>query len=191
MPGRLPKSPAVCWSSAVFSTRRQFLYSAIFGSLNAICSGAAFRTMKIGASAGSIPNLPASDSTAELPPRTVAPLLDNEFVKAVRDRFGVEFPDYLDSSDTRSSELVPTDADADPETDPARVRMGKVEVLTRSLDIMSEALARYQTASHPLDLLIRIPRKAARTLEFHKAAELIAIGRSLTAAALDQLPERV
>lgn len=123
--------------------------------------------------------------------RNVAPLLDNEFVKAVRDRFGVEFPDYLDSSDTRSSELVPTDADADPETDPARVRMGKVEVLTRSLDIMSEALARYQTASHPPDLLIRIPRKAARTLEFHKAAELIAIGRSLTAAALDQLPERV
>lgn len=121
--------------------------------------------------------------------RNVAPLLDNEFVKAVRDRFGVEFPDYLDSSESRSAELVPTDTATD--ADPARVRMGKVEVLTRSLDIMTEALARYQTASHPPDVLIRVPRKSARTLEFHKAAELIAIGRALTAAALDQLPERV
>ena len=118
--------------------------------------------------------------------RNVAPLLDNDFVKSVRDRFGVELPDYLDGPDARTGELVP--ADADPA---ARARMGKVEVLTRSLDIMQEALARYQTASHPPDVLIRVPRKSARTLDFHRSAELIEIGRTLTAAALDQLPERI
>ncbi|HMS77111.1 patatin-like phospholipase family protein [Gordonia sp. (in: high G+C Gram-positive bacteria)] len=118
--------------------------------------------------------------------RNVAPLLDNEFVKAFRDRFGVEILDYFDQPDSR--EVVPADAESDPA---APSRMGKVEVLTRSLDIMQEALARYQSASHPPDVLIRIPRKAARTLEFHKAVELIEIGRALTATALDQLPERV
>src|ERR1035437_10196863 len=42
-------SAAVCLLSAVFTTCCQFLYSGIFGSLNAIASGAAFSTMKIGA----------------------------------------------------------------------------------------------------------------------------------------------
>src|ERR1700694_421871 len=44
---------AVCLASSVLSTSRQFLYSGIAGSLNAIASDAAFSTMKIGAPPGS------------------------------------------------------------------------------------------------------------------------------------------
>src|SRR5215831_1277473 len=42
------KSAAVCLASVVLRTSRQLLYSVIFGSLNAISSGAALRTIKIG-----------------------------------------------------------------------------------------------------------------------------------------------
>ena len=67
--------------------------------------------------------------------------------------------------------------------------MGRIEILLRSLDIMSIALTRYQIAGYPPDILIRVPRKAVRTLDFHKATEMIELGRSLTAEALDKLPE--
>ena len=67
--------------------------------------------------------------------------------------------------------------------------MGRIEILLRSLDIMSSALTRYQIAGYPPDILIRVPRKAVRTLDFHKATEMIELGRSLTAEALDKLPE--
>ncbi|MEO9330423.1 patatin-like phospholipase family protein [Gordonia aurantiaca] len=70
-----------------------------------------------------------------------------------------------------------------------RYRMGRVEVLSRSLDIMSDALTRYQVAGYPPDILIRVPRRAVRTLDFHKATEMIELGRELTAKALDELPE--
>src|SRR6185312_10104261 len=43
------KSALSCLTSVVFSTCCQLLYSGIFGSLNAISSGAAFSTIKIGA----------------------------------------------------------------------------------------------------------------------------------------------
>ena len=68
-------------------------------------------------------------------------------------------------------------------------RMGRVEVLSRSLDIMQEALTRYQVAGYPPDVLIRVPRRTVRTLDFHKASEMIELGRTLTARALDDLPE--
>ena len=64
-------------------------------------------------------------------------------------------------------------------------RLGSFEVMNRTIDIAQAALARHQLASYPPDLLIEVPRTACRSLEFHRAAEVIAIGRELAAAALD------
>lgn len=132
--------------------------------------------------------------------RNVAPILDSEFVRSVRDRFGVD-PDATAGADPDS--VPDPDGDADVElagdgavtetleaADAGEPRsMGRIEVLIRSLDIMSVALARYQVAAYPPDILIRIPRKSVRTLDFHKATEMIEVGRVLTADALDRLPE--
>ncbi len=49
------------------------------------------------------------------------------------------------------------------------------------------ALARHTLAAYPPDLLIDVPRTACRSLEFHRAAEVIEIGHELAAATLDQL----
>ncbi|MFE0749356.1 patatin-like phospholipase family protein [Gordonia sp. NPDC058843] len=142
--------------------------------------------------------------------RNVAPILDNEFIRAVRDRLGHEVPpserDELPgvtgaAVSATDDGAVGVDPAAAPDSDPSAeqttpafgvdepARMGRVEVLSRSLDIMQEALTRYQVAGYPPDVLIRVPRRTVRTLDFHKASEMIELGRTLTARALDDLPE--
>lgn len=72
-------------------------------------------------------------------------------------------------------------------------RLGSFEVMNRTIDIAQAALARHTLAAYPPDVLIEVPRTACRSLEFHRAAEVIGIGRDLTAAVLDGLekPETV
>ncbi len=60
-----------------------------------------------------------------------------------------------------------------------------LEMFNRSFDTMSSLVARYRMASNPPDVLVTLPSDACRTLEFHRAAEMIDLGRTLTARALD------
>lgn len=62
-------------------------------------------------------------------------------------------------------------------------------VMMRTIDIAQAALARHQMAAYPPDVLIEVPRTACRSLDFHRAAEVIALGQRLAAAALDDLGE--
>jgi NTE family protein len=80
-----------------------------------------------------------------------------------------------------------TSADADDSAeDPEPVpRLGSFAVMNRTIDIAQAALARHQMAAYPPDLLIEVPRTACRSLEFHRAAEVIDLGRELAAKALD------
>jgi NTE family protein len=66
-------------------------------------------------------------------------------------------------------------------------RLGSFEVMNRTIDIAQAALARHTLAAYPPDVLIEVPRTACRSLEFHRAAEVIDIGRQLTATVLDGL----
>lgn len=61
----------------------------------------------------------------------------------------------------------------------------RFDVMNRSLDVMGAALARYQLAGYPPDVLIRVPRTSCRAFDFHRAEEMIALGRDLTEKALD------
>ncbi|MGW5521037.1 patatin-like phospholipase family protein [Gordonia sp. NPDC003950] len=130
--------------------------------------------------------------------RNVEPILSSDFVRSMRDRLGLDAsgapdPDALGTEALDPDVSTPADDVADDVADAELMAptpsMGRIEVLTRSLDIMSIALTRHQIAGYPPDILIRVPRKAVRTLDFHKASEMIELGRTLTAEALDQLPE--
>lgn len=66
-------------------------------------------------------------------------------------------------------------------------KLGSFAVMNRTIDIAQSALARHQLAAYPPDLLIAVPRSACRSLDFHRAAEVIGVGRELTARALEQL----
>ena len=59
-------------------------------------------------------------------------------------------------------------------------------VMMRTIDIAQAALARHQMAAYPPDVLIEVPRTACRSLDFHRGAEVIDLGRELAARALDR-----
>ncbi|WP_166906089.1 patatin-like phospholipase family protein [Mycobacterium sp. DL440] len=117
-------------------------------------------------------------SSAVLDTASVRSVLDRPTARAVLSRFGASIPESDEDGDQGSGlpEL--------PET--AGVpRLGSFEVMYRTIDIAQAALARHTLAAYPPDLLIEVPRTVCRSLEFNRAAEVIAIGQELTARALD------
>jgi NTE family protein len=112
--------------------------------------------------------------------RSTSALLDTKTARSV-----------LDTPSARSVlARFTTAADDDlPVASPAP-RLGSFEVMNRTIDIAQSALARHTLAAYPPDLLIEVPRTACRSLEFHRAAEVIDIGHELAAAALDTLGGR-
>ncbi len=75
----------------------------------------------------------------------------------------------------------------DPEPVPAALtdQLRISDVVGLSMDAMQGLISRYRMAGLPPDVLVTVPVSAARALEFHRAADMIALGRSLTAAAMD------
>jgi NTE family protein len=63
----------------------------------------------------------------------------------------------------------------------------RFDVMNQSLEAMQRLVTRYRLAAFHPDHLITIPRDACRTMEFHRAAELIELGRTKTDLLLDEL----
>ncbi|GAA2628941.1 patatin-like phospholipase family protein [Paractinoplanes durhamensis] len=59
------------------------------------------------------------------------------------------------------------------------------DVVINSLDAMQDMIARYRMAGLPPDVHIAVPVTASGVLEFHRAAEMVALGRELATKALD------
>jgi NTE family protein len=64
------------------------------------------------------------------------------------------------------------------------------DLMSRSLETMQRQLTRFHLSVHEPDLLIRIPRNACAFYEFHRAAELIAVGRDRATRALDRFEQK-
>ncbi len=60
-----------------------------------------------------------------------------------------------------------------------------LDVMEMSLDVLQSVVLGYRLAGYPPDLLVTVPKDACRTLDFHRASDLIALGRRLTEEALD------
>lgn len=114
-------------------------------------------------------------TTALLDTTTARMLLDTPTAKTVLSRF--------------ANDGVETD-DHDDHTESSVPKLGGFEVLNRAIDIAQSALMRHTLAAHPPNLLIEVPRTVARSLEFHRAEEVIEVGQELAAAALDTLVPR-
>jgi NTE family protein len=63
------------------------------------------------------------------------------------------------------------------------------DVMLTSLEVMQDALGRHRLADYPPDVLITVRRDACRTLDFHRADEMIAVGRALAEEALPSILE--
>lgn len=60
-------------------------------------------------------------------------------------------------------------------------------IMSRSFELLQDRFCELLIEKYPVDVTVRVARKQAGTLEFHRAAEMIEIGRNLAKTALDQL----
>ena len=67
-----------------------------------------------------------------------------------------------------------------------KLGIGKFDVMNLTIETMQGALAQYKLAGYPPDLLVNIPKNASRSYDYHRAPELIQLGRERMAAVLDR-----
>ncbi|NYI40933.1 patatin-like phospholipase family protein [Demequina lutea] len=65
------------------------------------------------------------------------------------------------------------------------LRMNTLDVVDRSLNLMQEAIRRYRLAGYPPDVLVNVPLDSCGTLDFHRAKDLIEVGRDRAVRAFD------
>ncbi len=68
----------------------------------------------------------------------------------------------------------------------AEEKTSSVDLFARSMEVVQATLTRLKLAAMPPDLLITIPRNSCAFYEFHRAEELIEIGRQRTREALER-----
>ncbi|MBX7450944.1 patatin-like phospholipase family protein [Mycolicibacterium sp. 3033] len=112
-------------------------------------------------------------SSSLLDSKAARSLLDTPTGRAVMGRFVVADDEPVEAPSEPVAPVVP--------------RLGGFEVMNRVIDIAQGALARHTLAAYPPDLLIEVPRTVCRSLDFHRANEVIDIGQELAGAALDTL----
>ncbi|MDE0804876.1 MAG: patatin-like phospholipase family protein [Acidimicrobiales bacterium] len=64
-------------------------------------------------------------------------------------------------------------------------QLGRFDIMNLSFEVMQATLSSYKLAGYPPDVIIDVPKSSARTFEFHRATELIELGRRLGDETLD------
>lgn len=80
----------------------------------------------------------------------------------------------------REDQTAPVEVDAN--VGPASM----LELVNLSFETMQTSLTQYKIAGYPPDVLIEVPRRLCRFFEFHRAPELIELGRMVASDALDR-----
>ncbi|MBW7469993.1 patatin-like phospholipase family protein [Marinobacter sp. F4218] len=91
--------------------------------------------------------------------------------------------------DDKQKDTKPSDKKAQEEhetIDWDKLGIGKFDVMNLTVETMQSALVQYKIAGYPPDLLVNVPKNACRSYDYHKAPELIQLGRERMSAALDR-----
>jgi NTE family protein len=91
-------------------------------------------------------------------------------------------PGWLQDYRTKMRQFFPEEIKVEKPTS-----LSSINLLTRSFDLLQDRFCELLIEKYPVDVTIRVSRKQAGTLEFHRAAEMIEIGRQKTKEALDKL----
>jgi NTE family protein len=107
--------------------------------------------------------------------RGASHLLESDMVRAFTSRFG------------RAADggVVDLDVDDDDPFEALPAGLSRFDVVNQSFEAMQSVLTRYRLAGYAPDVLVTVPKDACRSLDFHRAAEMIELGRTLTESALD------
>jgi NTE family protein len=134
--------------------------------------------------------------------RGTAEVLESEALRALANRFSVGH--RRDASSAHHTTTTSTDSEPDPDVHPesvlpetvpdappqewvlGRADIRTVDLLAMSFETMSALISRYRMAGNPPDVLVTVPSNAVGTLDFHRTAEMIELGRQLMTEALDR-----
>ncbi|WP_204355754.1 patatin-like phospholipase family protein [Marinobacter bohaiensis] len=67
-----------------------------------------------------------------------------------------------------------------------KLGIGKFDIMNMTIETMQNALIQYKIAGYPPDMLVNVPKASCRTYDYHKAPEMIQIGRERMESALDR-----
>jgi NTE family protein len=117
--------------------------------------------------------------------RTANYVLDNDVLRGI----GMRLTALRSAPPGRTAqEIVEEATETVLEALPAGLRT--LDVMELSLEAVRTAIMRHTLADHPPDVLITVPRSSCRTLDFHRADEMIGLGRLLAVEALDREEDR-
>jgi NTE family protein len=105
-------------------------------------------------------------------------LLDRDVLRSLLGRFG--------TWSAAGADLPEAEVPPDEPFGPLPAGLGKFDMMNESLDTMQSVLTRYRLAGFPPDVLVNVPRNACRSLDFHRASEMIHVGRKQAEQALDR-----
>lgn len=93
----------------------------------------------------------------------------------------ISFPGWLKDYRNKMREYFPEEEKKEKSTS-----LSSINLMTRSFDLLQDRFCSLLIEQYPVDVTIRVARNQAGTLEFHRAAELIEIGRQKASKALDE-----
>jgi NTE family protein len=132
---------------------------------------------------------PGGGHRSDVVRRTATHVLDNDVLRGI----GMRLAALRSAQPGRSADDIAAEATEEAtevvlEALPAGLRT--LDVMGLSLAAVRTAALRHTLAAHPPDVLITVPRSSCRTLDFHKAEEMIGLGRLLAVEALDREEDR-
>lgn len=138
---------------------------------------------------GEMPGGPVSESAEEADDAewssrfrgTAARWFDSDLLAAARGRLSPE------RQETVRSRLSPEEAAERPRRGEKAVAgddLRTIDVVQSSFDIMQGALTRHRLAGYAPDVLVTVPKNVCRSRDFHRAEEMIGLGRRLAEDAL-------
>jgi NTE family protein len=132
---------------------------------------------RAGAHAQDLEGAPAKDSAEERPVEQWA----DRFRRRASDLFGQEGVRSL----LRGVRVAPRHDDGTAFNEEPGQDLTGFDVMNLSLEAMQGLLTRYRLAGSSADLVITVSKDACRSFEFHRATEMIALGRTLAIDALE------
>lgn len=125
---------------------------------------------------------------AERVRRVIAQLRDQDVVRTLATRLGVDLGrDLAQDGPHATADLGIESSGAMEAQIPTGLRTR--DVIELSIQTMQRLITRYRLSAYPPDLLIEVPVDACGTFEFHRAVEMIELGRDCARRALDPLTQ--
>lgn len=125
----------------------------------------------------------ADEERAEHSRRSLTQLLDGELTNTLTNWF-------TGSGRSEADEQTADDPASGAPFEELPSNLRSLDVMRLSVAALQRVVTRYRLAGYPPDVMISISRSSCRTLDFHRAEEMIALGRERTIEALDRAPRR-